>query len=427
MAGAPRAAPRGGGVAPLERVDVGRAAVRGRPERGGLLASLGIRRASRPHASFPPARGAPPRRLLLGLAPARDAPRAAGQPGAIVLLFSGVFQSLPVFFGMAAAGPLPLAFAELSRLGAADAREARRALAIAAFAFSLSALGGEPAVRSPRAASFGALALASASAAARSGNRQCALALGLALSPPCSPPRGGRGGALGARRGKTRRARRALLVRAPGARPHAPRAAAVRATRPRGRPGARRRSTPPARTSTTSRSASCLLSLRRRRGRPRARARSSSQARGRPLLRRFLPGYGAVANVLSIVRYPSGGSSRRSRWRRQLPSGGRRLLRRGGGEERARRVCFGQACLLAVSAAPSWLWRSARRIFSERCCGVWGWAPATRRARSWRTFFGCRWSHRPQVFSCARPCFRASPPSSPSKKIFYPRFFSRAS
>ena len=74
-----------------------------------------------------------------------SAPGAAS--GTLVLLFSGVFQSLPGFMTMcAAAAPLPLAFAELPRLASEDARARRLSLAWVALAFGLSVLGGEPAV-----------------------------------------------------------------------------------------------------------------------------------------------------------------------------------------------------------------------------------------------------------------------------------------
>jgi hypothetical protein len=81
--------------------------------------------------------------------------------GTLVLLFSGVFQSLPVFMTTcAAAAPLPLAFAEVTRLASDDPRTRRRALASSALAFGLSALGGEPAITLIGAVAFGFLALA---------------------------------------------------------------------------------------------------------------------------------------------------------------------------------------------------------------------------------------------------------------------------
>jgi hypothetical protein len=77
-----------------------------------------------------------------------------------VLLFSGVFQSLPVYAGMcAAAVPLTLALAEAPHLAAGDTTNRRRACALAALAFGLSALGGEPAVTLMGAAAFVAVAI----------------------------------------------------------------------------------------------------------------------------------------------------------------------------------------------------------------------------------------------------------------------------
>ena len=103
--------------------------------------------------------------------------------GALVLLFSGVFQSLPGFFGMAAAAaPLPLAFAELPRLAGGDPGARRRTLAFCALAFGLSALGGEPAVTLIGAAAFGFLALAAAGRRRAVPAAAFALALGLALA-----------------------------------------------------------------------------------------------------------------------------------------------------------------------------------------------------------------------------------------------------
>jgi hypothetical protein len=85
---------------------------------------------------------------------------AASGAGTLVLLFSGVFQSLPVYAGMcAAAVPLSLALAEAPRLAAGDTTIRRRACALAALAFGLSALGGEPAVTLMGAAAFVAVAI----------------------------------------------------------------------------------------------------------------------------------------------------------------------------------------------------------------------------------------------------------------------------
>jgi hypothetical protein len=110
-----------------------------------------------------------------------SAPGAAA--GTTVLLFSGVFQSLPAWFGMAAAvAPLPLAFAELPRLAGADPPARRRALALCAFAFGASALGGEPAVTLIGGAAFGSLALAAAGRRRAVPAAAGALALGIALA-----------------------------------------------------------------------------------------------------------------------------------------------------------------------------------------------------------------------------------------------------
>jgi hypothetical protein len=103
--------------------------------------------------------------------------------GALVLLFSGVFQSLPGFFGMAAAAaPLPLAFAELPRLAGGDPGARRRALALCSLAFGLSAFGGEPAVTLIGAAAFGSLAAFAAGRRRAVPAAAGALALGLALA-----------------------------------------------------------------------------------------------------------------------------------------------------------------------------------------------------------------------------------------------------
>jgi hypothetical protein len=103
--------------------------------------------------------------------------------GALVLLFSGVFQSLAGFMTTcAAAAPLPLAFAELPRLSGGHPGPRRRALAFCAIAFGLSALGGEPAVTLIGAAAFGSLALATAGRTRAVPAAAFALALGLALA-----------------------------------------------------------------------------------------------------------------------------------------------------------------------------------------------------------------------------------------------------
>jgi hypothetical protein len=108
---------------------------------------------------------------------------AGAGAGTLVLLFSGVLQSLPVFMTTCAAlAPLPIAFAEIARLGSDDGRTRRRALALCALAFGLSALGGEPAVTFLGAAGFAALALASASRRRAATAASAALVLGAGVS-----------------------------------------------------------------------------------------------------------------------------------------------------------------------------------------------------------------------------------------------------
>ena len=90
----------------------------------------------------------------LGLSP------VASGAGTLVLLFSGVFQSLPVYATTCAAAlPLSLALVEAPRLASGDTAVRRRACALAALAFGLSALGGEPAVTLMGAAAFVAVAI----------------------------------------------------------------------------------------------------------------------------------------------------------------------------------------------------------------------------------------------------------------------------
>lgn len=75
---------------------------------------------------------------LWGLRPASAA------AGTVVLLASGVFQSLPIYFTtLAAAAPLPLAVVALAGRDE-TVGPPRRRLALAAAAFGLSVLGGEP-------------------------------------------------------------------------------------------------------------------------------------------------------------------------------------------------------------------------------------------------------------------------------------------
>ena len=107
---------------------------------------------------------------------------------------------------------------------------------------------------------------------------------------------------------------------------------------------------------------------------------------------RFLPGYGAVARVLVLRALPGevvaprdvragGGCGCR---------GGRGLLReRGGSGEGEKSFASDGDGDGSSSAARSSAWRSARKIFLERCCGGWGWARATRLARRWQVFCEC--------------------------------------
>lgn len=72
-------------------------------------------------------------------------PAAGAAAGAATLLFSGVFQTLPILFTtLASALPLPLAVVALSRVGE-EGRSLREA-GLAALALGVSALGGEPVV-----------------------------------------------------------------------------------------------------------------------------------------------------------------------------------------------------------------------------------------------------------------------------------------
>jgi hypothetical protein len=107
-------------------------------------------------------------------------PPQACAAGTLVLLFSGVFQSLPVYMTTCAAVlPLPFALAEAPRLASSDAASRSRARAFAALAFGLSALGGEPAVTLMGAAAFFAVAAFGAGQARGRALAGAILALGL--------------------------------------------------------------------------------------------------------------------------------------------------------------------------------------------------------------------------------------------------------
>jgi hypothetical protein len=110
----------------------------------------------------------------LGLSP------GACAAGTLVLLFSGVFQSLPVYATTCAAVlPLPFALAEAPRFASSDAASRARGCVFAALAFGLSALGGEPAVTLMGAAAFFAVAVLGAGQARGTAMTGALLALGL--------------------------------------------------------------------------------------------------------------------------------------------------------------------------------------------------------------------------------------------------------
>ncbi|MEO8585974.1 MAG: hypothetical protein ABI584_07415 [Acidobacteriota bacterium] len=100
--------------------------------------------------------------------------------GTLVLLFSGVAQSLPVYATTCAAVlPLAFALAEAPRLASGDAAARGRARAVAALAVGLAALGGEPAVTLMGAAAFFAVAAFGAGQARGRAIAGALLALGL--------------------------------------------------------------------------------------------------------------------------------------------------------------------------------------------------------------------------------------------------------
>ena len=110
--------------------------------------------------------------LLLAFAALRwlGVSRGAALGGGLVLLFSGVFQTMPLLFStVASAAPLPLALVALGTLDPSDARGTRRRLGVAGLALGLSLLGGEPVVTAIGAAGAAALALVRAGIDARSG------------------------------------------------------------------------------------------------------------------------------------------------------------------------------------------------------------------------------------------------------------------
>ena len=110
--------------------------------------------------------------LLLAFAALRGLglSRGAAVGGGLALLFSGVFQTVPLLTTtVASAAPLPLALVALGTLDPSDARGTRRRLAVAGIALGLSLLGGEPVVTAIGAAGAAALALVRAGLDARAG------------------------------------------------------------------------------------------------------------------------------------------------------------------------------------------------------------------------------------------------------------------
>jgi hypothetical protein len=89
--------------------------------------------------------------------------RPAASAATVVLLFSGVFQTVPLLATtIASTAPIPIALALASRLDPGDSRRFRRDLLFLALALGVSVLGGEPAVTAMGA--VGALVLAAGGA-----------------------------------------------------------------------------------------------------------------------------------------------------------------------------------------------------------------------------------------------------------------------
>ncbi len=115
--------------------------------------------------------------------------RAASCAGGLVLLFSGVFQTVPLLFTtVASLAPLPLALAAIGTLDPEDRPGARRKVATVGLALGLSLLGGEPVVAATGAAGVAAVAIGGAlvdarrGASGRAGRRLGALAAAGLLS-----------------------------------------------------------------------------------------------------------------------------------------------------------------------------------------------------------------------------------------------------
>ncbi len=115
--------------------------------------------------------------------------RPAGLAGGLVLLFSGVFQTVPLLFTtVASLAPIPLALAAVGTLDPDDRRGARRRVATVGVALGLALLGGEPVVAAIGAAgaatlaALGALLDARGGFSRRAGRRLVALAAAGLLS-----------------------------------------------------------------------------------------------------------------------------------------------------------------------------------------------------------------------------------------------------
>ncbi len=110
--------------------------------------------------------------LLLAYAALRwlGVSRGGALAGGAILLFSGVFQTVPLLTTtVASAAPIPLALVALGTLDPSDSRGTRRRVAVAGLSLGLSLLGGEPVVTAIGAAGAASLALARAGADAGSG------------------------------------------------------------------------------------------------------------------------------------------------------------------------------------------------------------------------------------------------------------------
>ncbi len=107
--------------------------------------------------------------------------RAASCAGGLVLLFSGVFQTVPLLFTtVASLAPLPLALAAIGTLDPDEKPGARRKVATIGLALGLSLLGGEPVVAATGAAGVAAVAIGRAMTEARRGSsRRAGRRLGL--------------------------------------------------------------------------------------------------------------------------------------------------------------------------------------------------------------------------------------------------------